>query len=103
MAIGSTVRPWAPASTTKARKDGFSLHAGIAIHKNDRTGLERLCRYGLRPPLAQGRLTRAADGTILYQMKRRFSDGRHVLRFEPQDLLLRLRALVPPRRFHMVR
>ena len=35
-----------------------------------------------------------------YQMKRRFSDGRHVLSFEPQALLLRLCALVPPKRFH---
>ena len=86
-----------------ARKDGDSLHAGTAVHRNDRIGLERLCRYGLRPPLAQGRLSRADDGTVLYQMKRRFSDGRHVLRFEPQAFVARLCALVPPRRFHRVR
>ena len=86
-----------------ARKDGFSLHAGIGIHANDRLGLERLCRYGLRPPLAQGRLSEAPDGTLRYEMKRRFSDGRHVLRFEPRDFLMRLCALVPPRGFHMVR
>jgi hypothetical protein len=24
--------------------DGFSLHAGVRIHENDREGLERLCR-----------------------------------------------------------
>src|SRR5262249_33544626 len=29
-------------------------------------------------------------------MKRRFSDGREVLRFEPQELLLRLCTLAPP-------
>ncbi len=29
-----------------ARKEGFSLHAGIAVHQNDRQGLERLARYG---------------------------------------------------------
>ena len=86
-----------------ARKDGFSLHAGTAIHANDRLGLERICRYGLRPPLSQGRLTEAPDGTLLYTMKRRFSDGRHVLRFAPRELLLRLCALVPPRGFHMTR
>ena len=34
---------------------------------------------------------------------RYFSDGRHVLRFEPQAFVARLCALVPPRRFHMVR
>ena len=93
----------APLPRLCARKDGYSLHAGTAVHRNDRKGLEDLCRYGLRPPLAQGRLSRAADGTVLYQMKRRFSDARHVLRFEPQAFLARLCALVPPRRFHRVR
>jgi len=24
--------------------DGFSLHAGVRVHANDRQGLERLCR-----------------------------------------------------------
>ena len=81
-----------------ARKDGFSLHAGRTVDRNDRVGLERLCRYGLRPALAQGRLSRPNDGTIRYQVKRRFSDGRHVLRFEPRELLLRLCALIPPPR-----
>jgi hypothetical protein len=92
-----------PLPSLCARKDGFSLHAGIAVHANDRLGLERLCRYGLRPPLAQGRLAESPDGTLLYTMKRRFSDGRQVLRFEPREFLLRLCALVPPRGFHMTR
>lgn len=86
-----------------ARKDGFSLHAGVAVHENDREGLERLARYCLRPPLAEGRLTEAPDGTLRYAMKRQFSDGRQVLSFEPRAFVLRLCALVPPRRFHMIR
>jgi hypothetical protein len=86
-----------------ARKQGFSLHAGSSVHAHDRQGLEHLCRYGLRPPLAQGRLERAEDGTIRYRMKRRFADGRHVLSFAPQAFLLRLCALVPPPRFQMIR
>jgi hypothetical protein len=73
------------------------------VHANDRVGLERLARYGLRPPLAEGRLTEASDGAVIYQMKRRYSDGRHVLRFAPRELLLRLCALVPPRGFNMTR
>ena len=48
-----------------ARKGGYSLHAGTAVHKNDRQGLEQLARYCLRPPLAQGRLEEAPDGTVL--------------------------------------
>ena len=35
---------------------GFSLHAARRIAGPDRRGLERLCRYVARPPLASGRL-----------------------------------------------
>ena len=80
------------------RKEGFSLHAGTGIHANDRLGLERLCRYGLRAALALGRLLEAPDGTVLYEMKRRFSDGRHVLRFTPREFVLRLCASTQPYR-----
>ncbi len=31
---------------------GFSLHAGVRIHERDREGLERLCRYAVRPPFS---------------------------------------------------
>lgn len=86
-----------------ARQEGYSLHAGRQVHANDRVGLEQLARYGLRPALSLERLREAGDGTYLYEMKRRFSDGRQTLRFAPRELLLRLCALVPPRSFHMVR
>ena len=33
---------------------GFSLHAATRIEVEDRAGLERLCRYVARPPLAAG-------------------------------------------------
>ena len=109
LALGPAPRAKSPAAVDEllprlcARRQGFSLHAGTAVHRNDRIGLERLCRYGLRPALAQGRLSRATDGTVRYEMKRRFADGRHVLLFHPQQFLLRLCALVPPPRFQMVR
>ena len=38
--------------------EGFSLEAGTHLHANDRRGLECLCRYGLRPPLAALRCRR---------------------------------------------
>ena len=47
--------------------DGFSLHAGVRVHGNDREGLERLCRYVLRPPLALSRLSRGEAGILLYR------------------------------------
>jgi hypothetical protein len=49
---------------------GFSLHAGTAVHGNDRAGLERLTRYGARGPVAQCRLTRTNDGRYQYTPKK---------------------------------
>jgi hypothetical protein len=40
--------------------DGFNLRAGVAIGARDSAGRERLCRYLLRPPLSDERLTRLA-------------------------------------------
>ncbi len=39
---------------------GFSVHASTTVPSHDRAGLERLCRYVNRPPLAYGRLQRLA-------------------------------------------
>ena len=86
-----------------ARIDGFSLHAGTAIHENDRAGLERLCRYGARPALSVDRLTEREDGTLQYRMKRTFSDGTNTITFTPRELLTRLSALIPPARNHQTR
>ena len=36
--------------------EGYSLHADVAVHENDRLGLERLCRYILRPSVALNHL-----------------------------------------------
>lgn len=86
-----------------ARQAGYSLHAATWLRASDRAGLERLCRYGLRPPLSLGRLEALPDGTYAYRMKRRFSDGREVLHFPAEALLLRLIGLIPPPRVHLVR
>ena len=86
-----------------ARQAGYSLHASTWIRASDRDGLERLCRYGLRPPLSVGRLEALPDGSYAYRMKRRYSDGREVLHFAGEALLLRLIALIPPPRTHLVR
>jgi len=90
-----------PART--ARQEGFSLHANVAVHENDRQGLERLCRYGLRPPLSLARLSQAEDGRLRYRMKRTFSDGTRELMLTPSELLRRLCALIPPPRVHITR
>jgi Putative transposase len=91
-----------PHARRSAFLDGFSLHAGVRIHANDRAGLERLCRYALRPPLALRRLSRDEAGQLVYRMKRP-RGGSMFLLLTPDQLLARLATLVPPPRTHGVR
>jgi hypothetical protein len=85
-----------------ANLDGWSLHAGVRIHENDREGLEKLFRYSLRPPLSLQRLSMAEDGLLRYQMKRP-RNGALVLSLTPDELLAKLATLVPPPRVHSLR
>ena len=83
--------------------DGFSLHAGVHLHANDRQGLEHLCGYGARPALSLERLGSLPDGRLTYRLKRPLGDGRNSLVLDPLELLRRLATLVPPPRRHLVR
>jgi len=85
-----------------ARLEGFSLDAQVGVHENDRQGLERLCQYILRPPLAVPRLSRTDDGRVRYRMKRTLSDGTREIVLTRHELLARLSALVPPPRRHTI-
>ena len=50
--------PWVDSSPPLQRRcDGFDLHAGVTVAGEDRRRLGHLCRYLLRPPIAQERLT----------------------------------------------
>ena len=49
-------------------------------------GLERLCRYVWRPPVAQERLRRRSDGRIALELKTAGHDGTRELVFEPLEL-----------------
>jgi hypothetical protein len=86
-----------------ASASGVSLHANVAVAARDRKRLERLCRYVTRPPVATERLSRLADGRLLYRLKHRWRDGTTHVVFEPGELVEKLAALVPPPRFHLVR
>ena len=44
-----------------ARHNGFDLHAGLCACADQRDRLDRICRYALRPPVAQDRLQFTAD------------------------------------------
>jgi hypothetical protein len=82
---------------------GVSLHANVAVPARDRRRLERLARYVARSPVSTQRLSRLDDGRLLYRLKHRWRDGTTHVVFEPQELLEKLAALVPPPRFHLVR
>ena len=82
--------------------DGYNLHAGASVAASDRAGLERLCRYLLRPPLAKGRLERKPDGTVVIGMKRAWSDGTTAIALSPSELCEKLAALVPPPRTNTI-
>jgi Putative transposase len=79
----------------QAHLEGFDLHANVWVSANDRAGLERLCRYVLRPPFAQARLRQRSDGRVALELKTAWSDGTRELLFEPLEFLERLAAMTP--------
>ncbi|HZU40573.1 MAG TPA: transposase [Solirubrobacteraceae bacterium] len=96
---GSRVEPGRP---LQARAEGFDLHAGVTVAGEDRDRLEQLCRYLLRPPIAQERLALRPDGSVLLTLKTPWRDGTSHLCFEPLTLLERLAALTPRPRINLV-
>jgi hypothetical protein len=74
-----------------ANAGGFDLHAGIVVRAGERERLERLCRYTLRPPIAQARLRAGAEGQVWITLRHQWADGTTHLRFEAVALLDRLR------------
>jgi hypothetical protein len=85
-----------------AHLDGFDLHGNVAVDGTDRERLEQLCRYLLRPAVAQDRLRLTEDGRVVLELKTSWADGTSHLVFEPLDLLARLAALVPRPRVNLI-
>jgi hypothetical protein len=79
----------------QAQLEGFDLHANVWVSANDRAGVERLCRYVLRPPFAQERLRLRSDGRVALELKKAWRDGTRELVFEPLEFLERLAAMTP--------
>jgi len=76
---------------------GFSLHAARTVDEYDREGLEGLCRYGLRAPFSQRRLSVLPDGRVRYELARPWPTPTGVteLVMAPLQFLKRLAALLP--------
>jgi len=82
---------------------GFSVHAGRRISADDRSGLERVARYVLRPAIAQDRLKLLPGGKVQLELKRIWSGGTSHFIFEPLDFLSKLAALIFPPKMHRIR
>ena len=86
-----------------ASKDGFTLHAATRAGAMDTQGREALCKYVLRPAVAQERITYRPDGLVRITLKKPFADGTVAVDMDPLSLLCRLAAAVPPPKLHTVR
>jgi len=86
-----------------AFSNGFSLHADLDCHQRDRRKLERLLRYGLRPPFAQKRLSLLPDGKVRLKLRKPFYTGQTDVVFEATEFLRRLATAVPKPMQNMIR
>jgi hypothetical protein len=89
--------PWS------AEVEGFNLHAATTVQAGDREGLERLCRYGARPPFSLERLSILPDGRVAYLLRKPRKNGATHLVMTPVQCLARIAAIIPPPRFPLLR
>jgi hypothetical protein len=80
---------------------GFNLHGATKVAANDEQGRLALCKYILRPPLANDRLKLLDDEVVRLSFKKAWSDGTTSVELSPLALIARLAALVPPPRRHL--
>ena len=85
------------------RHSGFSVYARQAVTEDEPGRVERLARYLTRPPLAQGRLRTATDGSLLLQTPPDPKTGATTLRLAPLELIHRLTLQIPDAKQHLVR
>jgi Putative transposase len=86
-----------------AQDHAFNLHAATRVAANDKQGRLTLCRYILRPPLANHWLRIVDDSHVRVDFKKPWSDGTTSVDLDPLALIARLAALVPPPKRHTVR
>jgi hypothetical protein len=82
---------------------GFSLHADAAVHGHDRKGLEHMCRYVARPPVARERLSVLPTGKVYYRFKNEWRDGSRGIVMDGVEFVGRIAALIPRPQVNLVR
>jgi hypothetical protein len=86
----------------RLRAEGHELPK-YAVEEFYRAGLEQLCSYVTRPPLAASSLEKVADDKYLFKLKSSWSDGTSYIILSGHELLEKLAAIVPPPRSHTTR
>jgi hypothetical protein len=74
----------------------WDLHAATSVPQGHRAELERLCKYIFRSPLAMERMELRPDGQIAYRLRKPRFDGSTEIVLAPEDLVVRLIAMLPP-------
>jgi hypothetical protein len=87
------LEPDNPFSGSVGEAAGFSLHAGIATKANERSKLERLCRYITRPAISTKRLSLTHNGQVRYELKTPWHNGTTHIIFEPLDFMFRTNGM----------
>ena len=90
-----TVPPVTTGGPRHAHIEGFDLHANVAVRAGETERREHLCRYILRPPVAQDALELTPDGKVLLRLRRPWRDGTQAICFEPSEFLDPRRTQVP--------
>lgn len=75
---------------------GFRLHTAVRWRANQRKGLEQLCRYITRPPIANERLKRNRAGQVVLRLKE-VPERRHThVVMEPLEVMEVMEFLAAP-------
>ena len=90
-----TAKPIASKGRRQARLGGFDLHANTSVRAKNRPKLERLCRYLVRPPVAEDRLSFGPNGSVLVRLRTPWRDGTSHIALQSLELLEKLAALIP--------
>jgi Putative transposase/Transposase zinc-binding domain len=91
------------APVERKRNFGFEVHAAVRVAAEDETGRARLCRYVMRPPLAQAQLKLIDDERVRLTFRNPTRSGQRSIDLHPLALMRRLAWLVPPPRQHQIR
>jgi hypothetical protein len=102
MSIGTISGLLATEPPSSAAQSTLRRRSGARDRPSARARLERVCRYALRPPVAQERLRWTRSGQVLLELRHRWADGTTHLAFDPLDLLARLASVTPKPRINLV-